>query len=121
VLDALGRGDAAAFAELCDPGVEIHTARGVRRGVEEARAWAEAAYEHLDKRYEVDEIHLAGERVLALARVQYVWRDSGAVGDESPVAIALDFEKGRLRRWRLFDDPSEGLKVFGRSVEQRGD
>jgi ketosteroid isomerase-like protein len=121
VLDALGRGDAAAFGELCDPDVEIHTAREVRRGVEEARAWAERTYDHLDKRYEVEEIHLAGERALALARIQYVWRDSGAVGDETPVAIALDFKQGLLRRWRLFDDPSEGLKVFGRSVEQRCD
>jgi hypothetical protein len=90
----------------------------VLRGIEEARAWAEPSYDHLDKRYEVDEIHLAGERVLAVGRVSYVWRDSGQVGDTSPVAIALDFEHGRLRRWRLFDDPSEGLKVFERSVEQ---
>lgn len=109
VLDALSRGDAEGFGALAHPGIEIHTARGVRRGREEAVAWAARGYEHLQRRYVIDELRESGERVVALARVQYVWRESGEVADESLVAIVLDLESGKLRRWRLFDDPIEAL------------
>jgi ketosteroid isomerase-like protein len=120
VLARLSRGDAAGFAALVHPEVEIHTARGVRRGREEAEAWAEPKYEHLERRYRVDELHVAGEHVLVLGRVEYVWKEGGKIADSTRVAIALDFEHGRLRRWRFHDDPAEGLKVFRSAVELRG-
>jgi hypothetical protein len=50
-----------------------------------------------------------------------VWRESGEIGDSAPVAIAIDAENGKLRRWRVFDDPAEGLKVFAQRVESPGD
>jgi ketosteroid isomerase-like protein len=121
VLDALGRGDVDEFAALLHPEVEIHTARGVRRGTDEAIAWARSTYDHLHRRYEIEEMHVAGERVLVVAQVQYVWRESGEIGDSAPVAIAVDAENGKLRRWRVFDDPAEGLKVFEHGVESPGD
>ena len=121
VLDALGRGDVEDFAALLHPEVEIHTARGVRRGSDEAIAWARSDYDHLDRRYEIEELHVAGERVLVVAQVQYVWRESGEIGDSTPVGIAIDTENGKLRRWRVFDDPAEALKVFTRAVESPGD
>ena len=121
LLDALSRGDIDAFAALVHPEVEIHTARGIRRGADAARDWASRAYDHVERRYEVEEIHVAGESVLVLARVKYVWRESGEVGDSEPVALELDFEQGSLRRWRLDDDPAAALKVFERAVELPGD
>ena len=121
VLDALGRGDVETFAALLHPDVEIHTARGVRRGSDEAIAWARSAYDHLERRYEIEELHVAGERVLVVAQVQYVWRESGEIGDSTRVAVAIDSENGKLRRWRVFDDPAEGLKVFAQAVESPGD
>jgi ketosteroid isomerase-like protein len=120
VLDALSRGDSAGFAALVHPDVEIHTARGVRRGPREAAAWAASKYEHLERRYEIDELHVAGEHVLVLGRVEYAWREGGKVADSAPVAIALDFEHGLLRRWRFHDDPADALKVFRAAVELRG-
>jgi ketosteroid isomerase-like protein len=121
VLDALGHGDVEGFVRLLHPDVDIHTARGVRRGTEEARDWASRTYEHLERRYAIEEMHVAGESVLVLAQVQYVWRESGEVGNSAPVAVELAFERGRLRRWQVHDDPAEGLKVFEQAVEQRGD
>lgn len=121
VLEALGRGDVDDFALLLHPEVEIHTARGERRGREQAVEWARQAYDHLDRRYEVEEIHVAGEDVLVMAQVQYVWREGGEVGDSAPVAVALGFERGKLRRWEVHDDQARGLKVFERGVELRGD
>jgi ketosteroid isomerase-like protein len=121
VLEALSRGDSERFARLVDPEVEIQTARGVRRGADEAREWASSTYDHLERRYEIEEMHVAGEDVLVLAHVQYVWLESGEVGDSTPVAVAMRFVGGKLRGWRVYDDQAEGLKVFTREVESRGD
>jgi ketosteroid isomerase-like protein len=120
VLEALGRGDVERFARVLHPEVEIHTARGVRRGPEAAREWASSRYEHLERRYEIEDMHVAGGDVLVDAQVQYVWRESGEIGDSSRVAVVMRFEDGRLRRWQVYDQPAEGLKVFTRSVESGG-
>jgi ketosteroid isomerase-like protein len=110
ILDAISEGDVDAFVELLDPEVEIHTQRGVRRGREEVARWARTRFEHLERRYEVDEVHASGGRVVVLARVLYVWRESRKVGDESLVGIVLDFRDSKLLRWRLYDDPMEALE-----------
>jgi ketosteroid isomerase-like protein len=104
VLDVLSRGDLLAFSASLDPEVEIVTARGVRRGVDEAEEWAQKRYEHLERRYAIDELRESGDAVLAKVRTQYVWRDSGLVGDEEPTAIELEFRDGKLRRWRFRED-----------------
>ena len=44
---------------------------------------------------------------MVLARVQYVWRETRKLGDESLVGIVLDLRDGKLLRWRLYDDPME--------------
>jgi ketosteroid isomerase-like protein len=107
ILEAISEGDVDAFVALLDPDVEIQTQRGVRRGRDEVARWARSKFEHLERRYEVDEVHTAGTRVVVLARVQYVWRETRKVGDESLVGIMLDLRDGKLLRWRVYDDPME--------------
>jgi ketosteroid isomerase-like protein len=107
ILEAISEGDVDAFVALLDPDVEIQTQRRVRRGRDEVARWARSKFEHLERRYEVDEVHTAGDRVVVLARVQYVWRETRKVGDESLVGIVLDLRDGKLLRWRLYDDPME--------------
>jgi ketosteroid isomerase-like protein len=107
ILEAISEGDVDAFVALLDPDVEIQTQRGVRRGRDEVARWARSKFEHLERRYEVDEVHTLGTRVVVLARVQYVWRETRKVGDESLVGIMLDLRDGKLLRWRVYDDPME--------------
>jgi ketosteroid isomerase-like protein len=107
ILAAISEGDAESFIELLDPEVEVHTQRGVRRGRDEVARWARSKFDHLERRYEVDEVHESGDMVVVLARVQYVWRESRKLGDEMLVGIVLDFRDGKLLRWRLYDDPME--------------
>jgi hypothetical protein len=104
VLGALSDGDVALFADLVHPEIEIHTARGVTRGAEQAEEWAQKRYEHLERRYAIDELRVDGDQVLARVRTQYVWRDSGLVGDEEPTEIELGFRDGKLIRWRFRED-----------------
>ena len=110
LLAALSAQDAEEFAELVDPQIEIHTQRGMRVGREEAIRWARRRFAHLERRYEVDEVRESGNTVVALVRVQYVWRESGKIGDEWMHGLALEFRDGKLRRWRLYDDPIEALE-----------
>lgn len=104
VLGALSNGDVQAFADLIHPELEIRTARGVRRGRDEAEEWARKRYEHLERRYAIDELRVEGDDVLALVRTQYVWRESGLVGDEEPTVIELEFKDGKLIRWAFRED-----------------
>ena len=99
LLDALSRGDVQAFTDLVHPDIEIRTARGVRRGAAEAEDWARKRYEHLERHYAIDRLDVAGDEVLASVRTQYVWRESGLVGDEEPTVIELAFRDGKLIRW----------------------
>ncbi|HMC07222.1 MAG TPA: nuclear transport factor 2 family protein [Solirubrobacterales bacterium] len=104
VLEALSRGDVERFAALLHPQIEIRTARGVRRGLDDAEEWALKRYEHLERRYAIDELRVRGDAVLALVRTQYVWRESGLVGNEEPTAIELEFSDGKLIRWIFRED-----------------
>jgi ketosteroid isomerase-like protein len=108
VLTALSRGDIPAFAALIHPEIEIHGARGVRRGRDEAEEWAQKRYEHLERRFAIQELRENGDEVLALVRTQYVWSHSGLVGDESPTVIELAFADGKLIRWRYREDLDVG-------------
>jgi ketosteroid isomerase-like protein len=110
VLAALSECDLDGFSRLLDPEVEIHTARGVRRGAEAATRWAGRRFEHLERRYVVEELRDAEDTVLALTRVQYVWRDDQKLGGEWLLGIVLDLRDGKLLRWRVFDDPMDALE-----------
>jgi ketosteroid isomerase-like protein len=108
VLAALSRGDVQAFAALVHPEIEIRTARGSRRGLEQAEEWAQKRYAHLERRYAIDELRAKGDEVLAIVRAQYVWRDTGLVGDEEPTVIELAFRDGRLVLWAFREDLAGG-------------
>jgi hypothetical protein len=110
VLAALSEGDVDAFSRLLHPEVEIHTARGVRRGPERATRWARMRFEHLERRYEIEELREAGDTVVALARVQYVWREDQKIGGQWLLGIVLDLKHGKLLRWRVYDDPVDALE-----------
>ena len=99
VLGALSNGDVPGFVALVDPQIEIHTARGVYRGAEQAEEWARKRYEHLERRFVIDRLEETGDEVTARVKTQYVWRDSGLVGDEEPITIHLGFVGGKLVRW----------------------
>jgi ketosteroid isomerase-like protein len=99
VLEALSRGDVPGFAAHVHPDIEIRTARGVYRGSDAATEWARKRYEHLERQFAIDALEERRGEVAARVRTQYVWRESGLVGDEEPMTIHLGFADGKLIRW----------------------
>lgn len=107
VLAALSNGDVTGFAAIVHPDIEIHTATCLRCGADDATEWAQKRYEHLERRYAIDDLREKGNGVVvARVRTQYVWRDSGLVGDEEPTTIEMEFRDGKLVRWALGEDAS---------------
>jgi hypothetical protein len=91
--------------ELVHPGVSIRTERTLHLGREAAVEWAGKAFDHLIRRYVPVEIEETGSGVLVHAELQYVWRESGEVGDTSRVRIDLGIRDGLISSWHLEDEP----------------
>jgi hypothetical protein len=101
-------GDRAAVGELVHPEVEIRTERTVHRGRPAAMDWSAKVFDHLARRYVPVEIEETPSGVLVHAELQYVWTDSGVVGDTSRVAIELGVRDGLISSWYLVDEPEAG-------------
>ena len=67
--------------------------------------WGAKAFDHLVRRYLPLEIEQTPKGVLVHAELQYVWRESGVVGDTSRVAIELGIRDGLISSWYLVDEP----------------
>jgi ketosteroid isomerase-like protein len=104
-LAALTAGDRAAVGELVHPDVEIRTERTVHRGRLAAMEWTGKVFDHLVRRYVPVEIEERPTGVLVHAELQYVWRESGQIGDTSRVAIELGIRDGLISSWYLLDEP----------------
>ncbi len=112
LIEAINARDAAALEPLLDERSQVVTGRSVHEGAAAVAAWAEKAYDHLSRRYAVAEMRIAGERVLAVGQVEYVWSEGGEVADSTPVALVIELERGRLRRLEVHDDPAAALAGF---------
>jgi hypothetical protein len=104
-LAALSAGDRATVGELVHPEVEIRTERKVHRGRPAAMEWSGKVFDHLVRRYLPVEIEDTDSGVLVHAELQYVWRESGELGDSSRVAIELGVRDGLVSSWYLTDEP----------------
>jgi hypothetical protein len=91
--------------ELVHPEVEIRTERKVHQGRLAAMEWSGTVFDHLVRRYLPVEIEDTDGGVLVHAELQYVWRQSGEVGDTSQVAIELGIRDGLVSSWYLIDQP----------------
>jgi hypothetical protein len=91
--------------ELVHPEVEIRTERTVHRGREAAVRWGGKEFDHLIRRYVPVEVEPAEGGVIVHANLEYVWRDSGKVGDSSRVRIELGIRDGLISSWYLVDEP----------------
>jgi hypothetical protein len=94
-----------AVGELVHPEVEIRTERTVHRGREAAMEWAGKSFDHLVRRYVPLEFAGTPTGLLVHAELQYIWRDSGEMGDSSAVRIELGIRDGLISSWYLHDEP----------------
>ena len=86
---------------LVHPDVEIHTERTTHRGRGAAADWSQKSFDHIHRRYVPVEVEPTDEGVRVEAELQYVWNETGKVGDTSAVTIDLGIRDGLISSWRL--------------------
>jgi limonene-1,2-epoxide hydrolase len=112
-IEAFNEGDLDAFVETLDPEVEIHSMKGLRTGIEAARAWATRSPGGVQQKIVVEDLRRAGDQVVALITRQWHWAHDGVLASEEPIAWLFRLRDGRVLRWQPFDDWAEALDAAG--------
>lgn len=95
--------DAHLEIELLVGRESLHGAPGLRTLL------APPALEYLERTIIVDDVIEAGERAVALGRIQLRWRDTDEPADTQHVGAVLELRDGRIIRWQPFPDPDAAL------------
>jgi len=112
-IDAFNGGDLDAFVAILDPDVELHSGRGLRKGVEAARLWATRAPGGVQQTIVLDRLYEDPDRAVALIKRQWRWAEDGAPAGEDEMAWLFELRDGRVRSWRPFEDRAEALRAGG--------
>jgi ketosteroid isomerase-like protein len=106
--------DLDAFVETLHPHVELQTARGLRIGLLEARAWATRnPAGDLEQRFVVEELLEYHNHVVALIRKQWWWKGSEELAHDEHSAALFTFEDGLIVRWQPFIAREDALRAAG--------
>jgi limonene-1,2-epoxide hydrolase len=117
-IRAFNERDLDGFVAVLDPEVELHASRGLRKGLEAARAWATREPGgvqqtiHLEALYE-DGLEGGGGRAVALIRRAWHWAEDDSVAGEDAMAWVFELRERRVRSWRPYEDRSAALRAGG--------
>ena len=112
--EAFNAHDLDAFVATLSENVELQTARGLRIGREEARAWATRnPAGGLEQRYAIEELREHTDHVVALVRKQWWWAESDELADDEEIAALFTFKDGLIARWQPFTQRAEALAAAG--------
>lgn len=118
-IRAFNERDLDAFCAVLDPAVELHSMKGLLRGIEEARLWATRKRGGVQQTIDLEQLYEDGAssgdgRVVALIVRRWHWDDDeGEFAGEDEMAWAFELRGRRIRSWRPFEDRAEALRVAG--------
>ena len=113
-IRAFNERDLDAFVAVLDPKVELHSGRGLRKGVEAARLWATRKPGGVQQTIELEELYedeAAGDgTAVALIRRRWNWEEDGSEASVDEMAWVFELRGGRIVSWRPFDDRTEARR-----------
>jgi limonene-1,2-epoxide hydrolase len=117
-IRAFNERDLDAFAATLDPEVELHAARGMRKGVEAARVWATRAPGGVQQTIELEQLYEdgtegGGGRAVALIRRRWHWEEGESVAGIDFMAWVFELRDRKIRTWRPYDSRDEALRDAG--------
>ena len=113
------RSDAAEFASLLDPEVELQTPGGPRlHGRDQARDWFEKEPENVLSQIIPDRFIEHGDVIVGLGRTEVRWIESGEVVLHGESAALFWFRDGKIARWQPFESHDAALNAAGVVAEQ---
>jgi ketosteroid isomerase-like protein len=123
-IRAFNEGDLDAFVAVLDPEVELHSGRGLRKGIEAARVWATREPGGVQQTIILEQLYeegLEGGGGTAVALISRCWRwaEDGSAAGEDRMAWVFGLRDRRIRSWRPYEDRAEALRVAGFSNEAR--
>jgi limonene-1,2-epoxide hydrolase len=110
-IRAFNEQDLDAFVEVLDPEVELHSGRGLRKGIEAARAWATKSPGGTQQTIVLDELYEETDRAVALITRSWHWEEDGSPAGEEEMAWVFELRDRRVLSWRPYDDREEALRV----------
>lgn len=112
-VEALNAGALEGLLATLHPDVELHTNRGLERGLDGARRWALKRLDHLVRHLEIEELIEIGGRIVALLRAELYWRETGELAEFSEPAWLFQLRGGKVARWRPYEDRQQALAEAG--------
>lgn len=115
-IRAFNERDLDAFVAVLDPEVELHSGRGLRKGVEAARVWATREPGGVQQTIELEQLYEdgtegGGGRAVALIRRVWHWDESGEHAGTEEMAWAFELRDHKVRSWRPYEDREEALRA----------
>ena len=110
-IRAFNEQDLDAFVAVLHPDVEIHAARGLRRGVAAARLWGTRAPGGVQQQIEIDELYEDEFLGVALAMItrRWHWDEDGTEAGADRMAWLFELRGGAVRSWRSYEDRDEAI------------
>ena len=118
-IRAFNERDLDAFVAVLDSEVELHSGRGLRKGVEAARQWATRKPGGVQQTIELEQLYEGGTeggggRAVALIMRRWHWDDEvGEFAGEDEMAWTFELRDHRIHSWRPSEDREEALRVAG--------
>jgi ketosteroid isomerase-like protein len=118
-IRAFNERDVEALCAVLDPEVELHSMKGLLRGIDAARLWATRKRGGVQQTIDLEQLHtneaaVGGGRAVAMIMRRWHWDDDeGEFAGEDEMAWAFELREGRIRSWRPFMDRAEALRVAG--------
>jgi hypothetical protein len=110
--------DLDAFAAVLHPEVELHSGRGLRRGVAEAREWATKKPGGVQQTVVFERLLMPewgnGETAIVEIVRRWVWAEDGSPAGEEEMEWLIAFDGGLVRSWRPYDQRGEIQEVWER-------
>jgi limonene-1,2-epoxide hydrolase len=117
-IRAFNERDLDGFVAVLDPEVELHSSRGLRKGMEAARVWATRAPGGVQQEIELEQLYEdgtegGGGRAVALIVRRWHWEESGEPAGEEEMGWAFQLRDHRVLSWRPYESRAEALREAG--------
>lgn len=117
-IRAFDERDLDAFVAVLDPEVELHSMKGLRKGLEAARQWATRAPGGVQQSIELEQLYEddtegGGGRAVALIRRHWQWEEDESHAGTDEMAWVFTLRNRRVLSWRPYADRDEALQVGG--------
>jgi limonene-1,2-epoxide hydrolase len=117
-IRAFNERDLDAFVAVLDEEVELHSGRGLRKGIEAARVWATRDPGGVQQTIELEQLYEeglegGGGTAVALIVRRWHWAEDGAAAGEDEMAWAFELHNRRVRSWRPYEERAAALRENG--------